>query len=217
MPVSGSLRIGEFSRVVGVPVPVLRAWERRYGMPAPRRTPSGYRLYGRDDERRVRRMLEHIARGVAPSDAARLVDRAPNGDGDALGVLARAWEELDIAAAHRALDELLAGSDPEAVAAEVILPLLEESTAGDPERAHIAHRVLETRLLALAATWHEGTGPLAVLACAPGDGRPCALIAHGLALHRQGWRIAYLGADITDETVAKVAAALGADRVVHGA
>jgi DNA-binding transcriptional MerR regulator len=218
MPDSGTLRIGQFSRVVGVPASVLRAWERRYGVPDPRRSPSGYRLYGNEDERRVRRMVEHIARGVAPSDSARLVRGSfdGEGDGDALAALTRAWEALDVTAAHRALDVLLAGPEPEAVALEVILPLLEDRTAEDPEQAEVAHRVLEARLLSRAADWHEGSGPLAVLACVPGDARPSALIALGLALHREGWRIAYLGAGAPTETVDKVAAALGAERVVHG-
>jgi hypothetical protein len=100
---------------------------------------------------------------------------------------------------------------------EVILPLLDERTADRPEQAHIAHRVLETRLLALTIRWHEGSGPLALLAAAPGEERCSALIAHGLALHRKGWRIAYLGAGSPPGTVEKVASALGADRIVLGA
>ncbi len=47
-----SVRIGELSRRVGVSVEALRAWERRYGVLRPSRSPSGYRLYGRDDQRR---------------------------------------------------------------------------------------------------------------------------------------------------------------------
>ena len=40
------LRIGELSRRVGVPVELLRAWERRYGLLSPARTQGGFRLYG---------------------------------------------------------------------------------------------------------------------------------------------------------------------------
>ena len=38
---SGRMRIGEFSRRVGVSTSVLRAWEARYGLFTPERTPSG--------------------------------------------------------------------------------------------------------------------------------------------------------------------------------
>ena len=51
------LRIGELSRRVGVSSELLRAWERRYGLLSPTRTPGGFRLYGDEDERRVVRML----------------------------------------------------------------------------------------------------------------------------------------------------------------
>ena len=49
------LRIGELSGRVGVNPEVLRAWERRYGLFSPSRTAGGFRPYGDQDERRVRR------------------------------------------------------------------------------------------------------------------------------------------------------------------
>ena len=59
----GPVRIGELSRRVGVTPEVLRAWERRYGILSPTRTDGGFRLYGEDDERRIRRMLQHLEPG----------------------------------------------------------------------------------------------------------------------------------------------------------
>ena len=47
------LRIGELSRRSGVTPDLLRAWERRYGLLAPRRTQGGFRLYTPQDERRL--------------------------------------------------------------------------------------------------------------------------------------------------------------------
>ena len=35
------IRIGELSRRAGIPTATLRAWERRYGVVRPKRTPSG--------------------------------------------------------------------------------------------------------------------------------------------------------------------------------
>ena len=57
----------------GVSVPLIRAWERRYGVVSPQRTPSGYRLY--DDEAiatlvRVRELTES---GWTASEASRAV------------------------------------------------------------------------------------------------------------------------------------------------
>jgi DNA-binding transcriptional MerR regulator len=57
----------------GVGVPLLRAWERRYGIPAPERTHSGYRLYDERSLERVRRMRGLVEAGWAPSQAARFI------------------------------------------------------------------------------------------------------------------------------------------------
>src|SRR5690242_10461493 len=76
------LRIGELSRRLGVSDHALRAWERRYGLLQPVRTAGGFRLYTEADERRVRRMQAHLARGLSAAQAAQAAldedgDRAP--------------------------------------------------------------------------------------------------------------------------------------------
>ena len=68
---SAMVRIGELGRRVGVSEHVLRAWERRYGLLRPERSPGGYRLYSAADERRVRRMQAHLAAGLSAAEAAR--------------------------------------------------------------------------------------------------------------------------------------------------
>src|SRR5215207_5864611 len=65
-------RIKEFAGIVGVPEATLRAWERRYSLLQPDRTAGNFRLYSRDDERRIRSMQAHMARGLAPAQAATL-------------------------------------------------------------------------------------------------------------------------------------------------
>jgi DNA-binding transcriptional MerR regulator/methylmalonyl-CoA mutase cobalamin-binding subunit len=54
----------------GVSVPVLRAWERRYGIVAPLRTSSGYRQFDDEAVARVRRMRTLVETGWSPSAAA---------------------------------------------------------------------------------------------------------------------------------------------------
>src|ERR1700756_2919908 len=76
-PDRGPVRIGELSRRVGVTPEVLRAWERRYGVLSPTRTDGGFRLYGDDDEQRVRRMLQHLEQGLSAAEAARLTRAEP--------------------------------------------------------------------------------------------------------------------------------------------
>jgi MerR family transcriptional regulator, light-induced transcriptional regulator len=66
------LRIGELSRRLGVSDHVLRAWESRYGLLQPTRSPGGFRLYSEADVARVRRMQALVAQGLSAAEAARL-------------------------------------------------------------------------------------------------------------------------------------------------
>jgi methanogenic corrinoid protein MtbC1 len=54
----------------GVSVPVLRAWERRYGIVRPERSTSGYRQFDDDSVARVRTMRGLVEAGWSPSAAA---------------------------------------------------------------------------------------------------------------------------------------------------
>jgi DNA-binding transcriptional MerR regulator len=208
---TGGLRIGEFARRVGVSPELLRAWERRYGLLQPIRTEGGFRLYGDDDAERVARMKRALDEGLSASEAARrAVAQAPSSEGlldvarSRLLAAARAYDE---AAIHAVLDEALAGLALETVLRELVLPALRE-IGGEWERGsleigqeHLATNVVRERLLALARLWGRGGGPLAVLACAPGERHDIGLIAFGLVLRSYGWRILFLGSDTPLETL----------------
>jgi DNA-binding transcriptional MerR regulator len=64
------LRIGELSRRVGASEHLLRAWESRYDLLQPARSPDGFRLYSETDESRVRAMQAYRAGGLAAAEAA---------------------------------------------------------------------------------------------------------------------------------------------------
>jgi DNA-binding transcriptional MerR regulator len=211
------LRIGELSRRVGVSPALLRAWERRYGLLEPARTQGGLRLYGPADERRVRDMQAGLRRGLSAAEAARAAvaeATAEPGAGSDIARLAEALDEMDAESAHLTLDRLLATFTLETVLADVILPYLHDLgdrwVRGEASVAqeHFASNLLRGRLLALARGWEHGSGPLAVLACAPGELHDISLIAFGLALRGRGWRVAFLGANTPVASVADAAAML---------
>src|ERR1700761_6348255 len=76
----GQLRIGEFARRVGVTPELLRAWESRYGLTRPARSPGGFRLYTAADAARVERMQRGLEEGMSAAEAARaaLEDQRPS-------------------------------------------------------------------------------------------------------------------------------------------
>jgi DNA-binding transcriptional MerR regulator/methylmalonyl-CoA mutase cobalamin-binding subunit len=57
----------------GVPAPTLRAWERRYGILAPRRGENDYRLYSERDIATITWLREHVQSGMTISQAIALL------------------------------------------------------------------------------------------------------------------------------------------------
>ena len=212
-----------------MPPELLRAWEQRYGLLEPSRSPGGFRLYSSEDEERVRVMQSFLREGFSAAEAARLALAGPVGAArpgptpeldTGRDELRAALDQFDDTRANRALDGLLAVFGTETVLGQVILPYLQE-LGGRWERGeasvaqeHFASNVLRGRLLGLARGWGEGTGPRALLACAPGELHDLALIVFGIALRARGWRVTYLGPDTPLDTVEDAAARLSPDLVV---
>jgi MerR family transcriptional regulator, light-induced transcriptional regulator len=213
---AGTLRIGEFARRVGVSPELLRAWEQRYGLLQPIRSEGGFRLYTAQDVERLAQMKRGLEDGLSAAEAARrALAQARPAEGlldDAQGRLLSAVRAYDEAAAHAVLDEALAGFGLETVLRELILPALRE--VGDQwERGeleigqeHFASNLVRERLLGLGRLWGRGGGPLAILACAPGERPDIGLIAFGLLLRSHGWRILFLGADTPLSTLGQAVA-----------
>ena len=214
------VRIGELSRRVGVSPDVLRAWERRYGVLSPRRSPSGQRLYTSADEQRVRSMRQSIESGYSPRVAAKLA--IGDGDGRLAGrpapLAVRGIDELaetlraslfDLAdgAANRTLDHLLTGYGVESALVRVVLPLLREIgdrwarnelTVG---QEHFASALLTGRLRALARGWDDGDGPRVLAACPAGEAHDLGLLCFCLLMRERGLRITYLGASVPSDSL----------------
>jgi len=213
---SAVLRIGELSRRVGVSEYVLRAWESRYGLLKPARSAGGYRLYSEDDQARVALMQAHLADGLAAAQAARaaIADEQPGRTGagvvdaparadlvDTAEALRQALDEMDEPAAQAVLDRLLTDFTVESVLRDVLMPYLHElgqrweHGVVSVAQEHFAVHVVRGRLAGLARGWGSGRGPHALLACPPGELHEIALLAFGIVLNRNGWRVGYLGAN----------------------
>src|SRR5215203_4946228 len=217
------LTIGEFSRRVGVSVDLLRAWERRYGVPRPERTAKGRRLYAREDELAIVAMRRALARGLPAAEAARLASatqvQAPpvDGGGELAAIEERlrdAFSRYDEGQAQEALDRLFGAYTVDTAIAAVVLPLL--AGIGDRwaaseigiEQEHFASHIIHGRLLSLGRKWDTGNGPRALLACPPGELHTMGLLCFGLSLRNRGWRVTYLGADTPVDGISEVAAVI---------
>jgi len=128
---SGLLPIREVARSTGVNAVTLRAWERRYGLIVPQRTPKGHRLYSPAHVERIQAILTWLNRGVSVSQVKALLDtREPS----ALSA-DTPWEELRQellqaigALAERRLDDgfnqALALYPPAILCEHLLVPLL---------------------------------------------------------------------------------------------
>lgn len=221
-----AVRIGELSRRVGVSDHVLRAWESRYGLLTPERSPGGFRLYSDSDERRIRRMQFHLAQGLSAAEAARTAifeaqtlaaptNVALGSDGSVRSdlrelarLLERAFDEFDEGAAQAVLDRLLSDFTLATALRDVVVPYLHElgERWGRGEisiaQEHFASNVIRGRLAGLARGWGDGYGPRAIVACPPDELHDLPLLIFGIVLNRNGWRIDYFGASTpVDELV----------------
>lgn len=190
---------------MGVSPELLRAWERRYGLLQPVRSPGGFRLYTAEDAARVARMRRALDEGLSAAEAARIaLDTSPLAEPplqDAAERLLAATRDFDEGAVHAVLDECFEGFGADTVLRNVILPALKEvgneweQGTLEVSQEHFVSNLIRGRLLSFARLWGRGSGPVALLACAPGEGHDMSLLAFGLVLRSYGWRIVFLGAD----------------------
>jgi methanogenic corrinoid protein MtbC1 len=192
-------------------------------------------LYSEEDEWRIRRMQAYLADGLSAAEAARaaLSDDASTpprqpagaplaasaGDGPS-AALRQALDAFDEPAAQAVLDRLLADLSVAAVLRDLVLPYLadlgERWQRGTASVAmeHFASNLIRGRLAGLARGWGSGHGPQALLACPPGELHDMALMVFGIVLHRNGWRIGYLGASTPVEELERAVEASSPDLVV---
>jgi len=215
----------------GVPAATLRQWERRYGVPAPARNASGYRLYSPHDLAQIKQMQAHLLAGVPANRAAQLVqDEAAPPDGahpaappaqTALAAeLTAALVASDLARAGALLSEAHARLTVEEVVLGVMAPALVEIgtrwARGELTMAHEhqASAFLRGRLAALLElAGLSDFGPTVLAACAPGEYHEIGLLMLVLLLRRRGVRAEYLGANLPLTELAAYARQRGAGGV----
>lgn len=223
-------RIHFIASETGLPASVLRAWERRYGVPNPQRAENGYRLYSDRDLAQVHRMKRLSEAGHSPAEAAR---RALEGDVLAPGVAGHtSFEGLAsrLTDAALALDDdrmqtvhhaaLALGSGWE-MHARVLWPALQAVAQSEAPHAPAALLTLAAR----AECWQRAAlrllqpppkAPLLVLAVAAGEGPALALRLGGLGLlaAQAGWRSLVLHQGVPLDALTATIQAANADLTI---
>ena len=191
------------ARLTGINPVTIRAWERRYRLVRPERTPGGHRLYSRADVERLRAASRLVERGVSISRATHLLNdpsqRTETRDDRLLDRFLERLRALDDDGMSAVFEASLARRPSGATTS-----LLDEL----PALAHDLPR-LERQFL---DAWLEGllafrsyqrmaqAGERRVLVCSPGDrGERTWALAFALGLVGSGLRPALLAAPETAE------------------
>ncbi|MGE8177415.1 MerR family transcriptional regulator [Pseudomonas fluorescens] len=129
----GWLPIRDVARITGVNAVTLRAWERRYGLIVPQRTPKGHRLFSAEHVQRIHNILTWLNRGVAVSQVKQLLGMpqtlsGPVGnDWHALRVnLIQAISQLAERQVDDTLNQAMSLYPPRTLCEQLLMPLLAE-------------------------------------------------------------------------------------------
>jgi DNA-binding transcriptional MerR regulator len=211
-------RINVAARHAGISTQLVRAWERRYGLLAPKRTDSGYRVYSDDDVALLRGAKALVDQGRSISEVARM----PREELRAAGRTSEVSAPIPAGASFldAALDAIAAFD-----AARLESLILHATGMGVLSGTAICDNVLVPLLSAIGDRWEQGEleiaaehfgsgivrrhlhallqdearrnvgGPIIVCACPDGNWHEGGLLSFALHAAAQGWAPVYLGAN----------------------
>ena len=218
-----SLRIGEplpggfypirtVSTLTGINPVTLRAWERRYNLIRPQRTPKGHRIYTHEQIDLIKRIVKLVESGIAISQVSHYLKE--NQELDDIEEEAqdpwRLYQETMLKVIHQ-FDEIkldniyndaLSLYPIDLVITRLIVPMLKllgerwETEETGISEEHFFSVFLRNKL---GARYHhlngQINGPLILAACIPGENHELGLLLFCLSLVNQGFRVILLGAN----------------------
>jgi DNA-binding transcriptional MerR regulator/methylmalonyl-CoA mutase cobalamin-binding subunit len=207
-----SFPIRTVAEITGVNPVTLRAWERRYGLIKPERTPKGHRLYSQDDIDKIEQIIDRLAQGMTISQIARELQKieASGSTVSSSDTWSQYIERMISAIARfdeQKLDsvynEAMSLYPVEVITTHLVLPLLQllgarwQNNDGSVAEEHFFSVYLRNKL---GARFHHqnlsNTGPTLIMACLPGEHHEFGILLFALIAHSKGYRIILLGANL---------------------
>lgn len=201
----------------------LRAWERRYNIPAPKRDVQGHRLYSERDIMILRWLKSQVDASVrikqavelltmqtpqSLSDSAyaptlRLVMAANSRFDQVVDDFISAIHEFNYSRAHQIITSALSIYPVEEVCLEILLPAVVqigmEWEKGELtlQMEHFASNIIRERLHAMlsGAALPTRNGRI-VIGCAPHEWHEIPAMMLALFMRRRGWEVIYLGQNV---------------------
>ncbi|NNF97046.1 MAG: MerR family transcriptional regulator [Halobacteria archaeon] len=206
----GLYPIGTVSEITGVNAVTLRAWERRYGLIQPERTPKGHRMYSQTDVDKIQLILEQLGQGIAISrvaDSLITPELSKSAEADTWqqyqARMVEAISRFDENVLDSIYNEAMSLYPVDIVTRQLLTPLLINlgerwlTTEGSVAEEHFFSVFMRNKL---GARFHHrnmrNTGPCLIAACLPGEHHEFGLLLFALAAHARGYRLILLGADM---------------------
>ena len=200
----------------------LRAWERRYGLLKPQRTPKGHRLYSRADVKKVSKILALLDDGHALPTIAEIlsadetvISLPDSSFTDKPEKLSSVWEEFIHSTLEAVSDFNIERIDAiyneasslypiDMVTDKLIQPTITQ--LGTAWKQHPESGVAEEHFYSswlknrLGARFHhaysQAKGSRIICACVPGSFHEIGLMLFALSALARGYRVLYFGADL---------------------
>lgn len=234
------------SKLTGLSVDTLRAWERRYDAIAPKRAGRG-RIYSEADIRRLNLLREAVEAGHAIGQVASLSDQrlaelggrvagltARRGSGPApstsvslpqavLQPLLKGIEQLDYRVVDREMNRLATLATPREVVYNIAIPLMQR--VGDQwyrgklsvAQEHMTSAILRNLLGGLVRLYVRAAPPSTLLLATPsGEQHEFGILCAGMLAAAGGLGIVYLGASLPARDIVHAAQEASVQVVVLG-
>ncbi len=232
LPDMGLVPIRTVSSLTGVNSVTLRAWERRYDLIKPIRTPKGHRLYTMADVELIHQVVSLLDRGMSIGQVRQVLDAdkarpepAAGADFDPWlnyrGRLLRAIAAFDDGDLSEIYTEVLSLYPVDIVTNRLIVPLLRElgerwlQGLGSIAEEHFFSVFLRNKLGArFHHLNHDREGPKLLAACLPGEQHEVGLLLFALAALDWDYRVVLLGPNTPLRELPPVVARAAAQAVV---
>lgn len=222
----------------------LRAWERRYGLLTPERTPKGHRLYSESDVKRVHKILDLLDDGHSLPVIADMLAANKNYESDEATSEEKlisqetstvwvtfvestlvATRDFNVERMDAIYNEATSLYPIDLVIARLIEPVLNNLGTGwieHPERGiaeeHFYTSWLKNRIGArFQHSYSHAKGTRIVCACLPGSFHEVGLLLFALSALARGYRVLYFGADLPLNQLSYITQRSAAKAVVLGA
>ena len=215
LPDQGLIPIRTVSSLTGVNAVTLRAWERRYDLIKPMRTPKGHRLYTMTDVELIQHVVSLLNNGMSIGQVRQVLDHPkilldsppeieeggnPDGWQGYRHRLLQAVIAFDDAVLNDIYSEVLSLYPVDIVTHRLIVPLLQElgerwtQGSGSIAEEHFFSMFLRNKL---GARFHhlsrDRHGPRLLVACLPGEQHEVGLLLFALAALDRDYSLVLLG------------------------